>query len=183
MVEAALFYDPTPMFLPTEWNSDQNSLPANVLRDPGQMFQDFQARLVFERDALSLNLPDAVVALQKPTDALSGVEDMARLSGLGARDVRIAPLARRSGYVEVVATATGRLVYQTSLGMDESADGLWRPLELSGVISAAGVVGQLTVVGSTGGGELDQRIREHLLKSLHLGERLGPGFYRIFVGP
>ena len=183
VVEEALFFDPTPMFLPTEWNSDQNSLPANVLRDPGQMFQDFQARLVYERDALSLNLPEAGKPPGRTTDIVSGVEDIAKLGGLGARDVGIAGLDRRSGYVEVISTATGSSVYQTRLGMDGLGADLWRPLELTGAVNSAGVVGRLSVVASTGGADLDQRIREHLLNSLHLGERLPPGFYRIFVGP
>lgn len=183
VVEEALFYDPTPMFLPTEWNSDQNSLPSNVLSDPGQMFQDFKARLVFQRDALSLNMPEYGESLRQPTDLVSGVEDMARLSGLGARDLKIGNLAPRGGYVEVVSMATGSVTYQAPLGMQGLGGDLWQPLELTGAVTAAGVVGQLSIVASTGGVELDQRIRDHLLKSKHLGEQLSPGFYRIFVGP
>lgn len=182
VAEEALFFDPSPLFLPTEWNSDQNALPANVLRDPGQMFQDFEARLVFRSDSVTLKLPDMGVALQKPTDVVSSLEDVAKLSGLGVRDASVVPLSKRSGYVEVVSASTGRPVLQEELGLDGLEAGLWRPLELAGVITARGVVGQFTVVGSTGRGDLDQRIRDHVLKSLHLGERLPPGFYRIFVG-
>lgn len=183
VAEEALFFDPSPLFLPTEWNSGQNALPANVLRDPGQMFQDFQARLVFKRDALAINLPDTGITLRQPADVVSSVEDVAKLGGLGARDTRVAPLAGRSGYVEVVSTSDGRPVLQESLRLEGLDVNLWRPLELIGVINAAGLVGQLSVTGSTGAVDLDQRLRDHVLKSMHLGDRLAPGFYRIFVGP
>ena len=79
--------------------------------------------------------------------------------------------------------ATGSVTYQALLGMQGLGRDLWQPLELTGAVTAAGVVGQLSIVASTGGVELDQRIRDHLLKSKHLGEQLSPGFYRIFVGP
>jgi len=59
----------------------------------------------------------------------------------------------------------------------------WHPLELIGVINRAGMVGQLSLVESSGVDEVDSIFRNYLAQTLHLGERLTPGFYRILVGP
>ena len=36
--DQATFFDPTPLFLPTELNTNQGPLPAAVQRQPGQVF-------------------------------------------------------------------------------------------------------------------------------------------------
>lgn len=183
VAEEAMYFDPSPLFLPTEWNMDQNRLPARILIDPGQMFQDFTPRLLFKRDSLTLNLPEAAQTIHGPTDVVSGVEDLRRLNGFGDRDLRMHAMQRRGGYIEVVATESGRVVWQEPIKLSGLTSDMWRPLELAGVINAVDLVGDWTILSSTGAGELDQQIRDYVTNSLHLGQRLAPGFYRILVGP
>ena len=52
--DEATFFDPTPLFLPTEWNTNQGPLPTAVQRQPGQVFADFDAKLTYGRAELVL---------------------------------------------------------------------------------------------------------------------------------
>ncbi|MFM1851681.1 MAG: hypothetical protein RIS54_1365 [Verrucomicrobiota bacterium] len=183
VTEEAVFLDPSPLFLPTKWNSDQKTLPSSILRDPGQMFADFAPRLIFSRNGLEMTFPSQVGVPTVPADVISGVAEMVRLAGLGRRDDRVTALAGRGGYVEVVSTSDGRRWIEEALPTADLGADIWRPLELAVAINAGGVVGSLSVIRSSGVDRVDEHYRAQLSRGLHLGERLPPGFYRVLVGP
>ncbi len=71
--------------------------------------------------------------------------------------------------------------------------GAWQPLEFMAAVDPAGLVGSLmpTVRSVTPpdnhfpqlDAEALQWLEKYLAQKLRVGERLGPGFYRICVGP
>jgi hypothetical protein len=183
VAEEAKFFDPTPLFLPTEWNADQHALPANVLRDPGQMFQDFPSRLIFKEEGVELSFPQMTQVPAHPADALAGLGKRDPYLGMGRTDVAVQELVPRGGCIEVVDAADGRAVLAEALPAARPPPGNWRPLELVAVVNAAGLIGRLSLVERSGVEEVDAYFQNYLAKTLRLGERLPPGFYRISVGP
>ncbi len=179
----AEFFDPTPLFLPTEWNSDQNVLPASILRDPGQMFQDFPSRLIFTDEGLGLQFPRIAQAPNDPVDTIPILDTNASFSGMGRGEISPPNLPERGGFLEVRLAGNGQRVMAEVLPTMALPMGNWHPLELIGVVGAAGLIGDLSMVESSGVDEIDTTIRDYLVKSVHIGERLNPGFYRILVGP
>jgi|UniRef100_UPI00404B9790 hypothetical protein len=179
----AHFLDPTPLFLPTEWNAGQNILPSSVLRDPGQMFKDYPSRLVFAETSMGLQFPDRIQVPQNSKDTINIVEERAKFQAIGRIDGLPAKLSARGGYLEVSLTGNGEQVLAEAVPEMPIPDGNWRPVELMGVVNAAGLVGRLTLVQSSGVVEIDAFYRDYLEKTLLIGARLKPGFYRISVGP
>lgn len=179
----AEFLDPTPLFLPTKWNAGQNLLPSSVLRDPGQMFQDFPSRLAFTEESLELKFPERWQIPESYKDTVSAGNDRVALRGMGRGDEPAPKVQERGGLVEVAQAVDGKTVLSEALPVLDIPAGNWRPFELVGVVDAAGLVGQLAFVQSSGVLEIDNFYRDYLVSTLHLGERLRPGFYRIFVGP
>lgn len=183
MAEEAKFLDPTPLFLPTEWNADQKLLPASVLREPGQMFRDFPPEVFFKTNSLSLDFPATVGLPKRPGDAHSVMDAEVPYHGFGRKDGEVPALTPRGGYVEVVAVNTGRRVWVQSLPQAQPPSDNWHPFELLAVINPAGLVGQLSFVERSGADEVDTYFQNYLVQAIHLGERLRPGFYRICIGP
>ncbi|MFI5357275.1 MAG: hypothetical protein ACHQ4G_08065 [Opitutales bacterium] len=183
VAEEAKFFDPTPLFLPTDWNAEQNMLPSNALRDPGNIFADYPAQLVFPEDSLALGFPATVKIPAKPSDAVNVLSRQAPYMGMGRSDGKIPVLMARGGFVEVVAADTGRRELAEALPAATPPAGNWRPLEMFAVVSESGLVGQLSFVERSGVEDVDTYFQNYLVKNLHLGDRLPPGFYRICVGP
>ncbi|MCF7687900.1 MAG: hypothetical protein K9M98_01275 [Cephaloticoccus sp.] len=179
----AEFFDPTPLFLPTKWNTGQNVLPSNILRDPGQMFQDFPSRLVFVSEGLGLEFPNNTQIPDKSIDTIQILDSKIAFAGIGRGDALPAVLKERSGFMEITDVNGGKRVLTEILPPMILPTDNWHPLELIGVINRAGMVGQLSLVESSGVDEVDAIFRKYLAQTLHLGERLTPGFYRILVGP
>jgi hypothetical protein len=61
--------------------------------------------------------------------------------------------------------------------------GGWAPVEFVARVDAAGLVGPLVVTERSGLEEVDVFFANYLARTLRVGERLAPGFYRICVGP
>lgn len=183
MSDEARFFDPTPLFLPTEWNADQNALPASVLNEPGRMFQDFPSRMVFQEGGVGLEFPGTVRLPARPGDVLTAAEADAPYFGMGRSDLAVPALAARGGYLEVTASDNGRSVLAEPLTGAKPPVAFWRPLEMLAAVNAAGLVGRLSFIERSGVEEVDNYFQNYLVKSLNLGQRLPPGFYRISVGP
>lgn len=183
VADEARFFDPTPLFLPTEWNTDQKPLPATILNDPGRMFQDFPSRLMFASDGLALKLPDPIKVPAKPADTIGTMHGATTFLGWGRGDGEVAALPARGGYLDVVLVNDGRRVLSEALPKADPPIGNWRPIELLAAVNTAGLVGQFSFVERSGIEEVDVYFQNYLVQVTHLGERLRPGFYRISVGP
>jgi len=182
--EQATLYDPTPLFLPTEWNTNQRGLPATVQHQPGQVFRPFEPKPLFGDAELSLPVGPAPGPPESPRDLLKEPSHDPFL-GFGRQDREVPPLASRPGYVEVRDTATGGIVLARPLEgvlLLPAPQREWQPVEFFIAVTPAGLLGG-PPPASAEGEDLDAFFRDYLAKSLHLGERLAPGVYRVVVGP
>jgi hypothetical protein len=183
--DQATFFDPTPLFLPTEWNTNQGPLPAAVQRQPGQVFPDFDAKLTYSHAELVLPIESAESTPQRPVDLLRA-QSRDPFLGFGRVDVLLAPLSSRTAMVEIREVGTGKVVLSRVLGGEVAiTDGGpdWQPAEFLISVTAEGLLGRPMETASSDLEDVDLFFRDYLAKTLRLGERLAPGVYRVVVGP
>lgn len=184
VAEEAQFFDPTPLFLPTEWNSDQKPLPPSVLNDPGEMFTHFPSKLQFAEEGVALEFKDSIQTPDKAADTISVIEDEIVFRGMGRGDVVVGNLAARGGYLLVrSADASKRAILSQSLADARPPVDNWKPMEFMAVVNRAGLVGSLSFIERSGFESVDLYFKNYLVQTFRLGEYLAPGFYRISVGP
>ncbi|MSU70168.1 MAG: hypothetical protein EXS39_05220 [Opitutaceae bacterium] len=177
--------DPTPLFLPTEWNARPHAEPVNALRELGGGFHDFSANLIVAEDATKLAFPPTVVIPAKPVEALAIGTPEGPFLGMGRLDRDVAVPAARVALVEIIAAGDGREVFRQPL-----QDGAHPPggsdlywLEFLAETDSTGLIGLPALTTSSGVEEVDRFFQVYLARVLRVGERLTPGFYRIKVGP
>jgi hypothetical protein len=183
--DQATFFDPTPLFLPTEWNTNQGPLPAAVQPRPGQVFPDFGAQLTYGRAELALPIAPTEPPPQDPLDLLK-TRSLDPFLAFGRADVPIEPLAPRTAMLEIREVGTGRTVRVPNLAAnvvlpDGRAE--WQPAEFLVCVTAEGLLGKPVETVSSNVEDVDVFLRDYLAGTLRLGERLAPGMYRVIVGP
>ncbi|MEO6875037.1 MAG: hypothetical protein ABI222_09460 [Opitutaceae bacterium] len=179
----AALTDPTPLFLPTEWNAGQNALPANTQREPGGSFQGYPAKLIFAETELKLNFPSAVTVPARPADALASDRSNLLFLGVAQTDPAITQLVYRSGFIEILEAHSGQRVMAQPLSDARPPSGVWQPMEFLLAVDAMGLVGPPTLTESSRVAAVDGYFENYLVKTLHAGQRLPPGFYRVCIGP
>lgn len=175
--------DPTPLFLPTQWNSGQVDQTMTAERSSGASFRQLEAKWVFSDDENRLELPDGV---EVPGTALATIDQMEpRLpSGeLARRDLVREKLPERGGYFEVIAVTTGQIVLQRVLEADAASPLITSPLEAMLDINASGFWLRPTVAQVVEGGAVEFDRVNLMLRQARLETILAPGFYRISLGP
>jgi hypothetical protein len=183
--EQATLFDPTPLFLPTEWNTNQRPLPAAVRRQPGQVFQTFEPKLRYGEAELTLPVASVQALPTQPGDLLREPSHDPFL-GFDREDVTVSALSSRQAYLEVRKVDTGEIVLTRSLegGAPPLAARVdWQPAEFLVNVTAAGMLGRPVDMASSEVEELDSFFRDYLAKTLRLGERLPPGIYQVAIGP
>jgi hypothetical protein len=190
--DRATLLDPMPLFLPTEWNAAQKDI---AWPEAGAAFKSyrFKPQFSFAETDLKLGLPAPVATPAKPAEALTVDAPGALALGFGRAEAKTEPLPRRGAFVEIVATRTGQPVLsaQAMAQVEKLAaearpwgDQAWQPVAYLAAVDAAGLFGPLVIVEPRSGvEEVDNYFRDYLERTLRLGERLPPGFYRISVGP
>jgi hypothetical protein len=185
--DQANFFDPTPLFLPTELNTNQGPLPVAVRRQPGQVFPDDKAELTYDQAELTLPIASEGTLLQGPVDLLKGPSRDPFL-GFDREDVPLTPLPPRQGLVEVREAGSGEMVpgfprkLEEEIGLPASQPD-WQPAEFLLSVTVGGMLGRPMETVSSDLENVDGFLRDYLAKTLHLGERLPPGNYRVVVGP
>ncbi len=180
--ERARFSDPTPLFLPTQWNARPNTLPGATVREPGDDYH-YEPPFSFALNAARLTFPARVDVPDKPVDALGLWGAEAPFLGLGQTDLKVEGLSGRDARVEVMTADTGRQVFTQALKDARPPGGDWQPMEFLVAIEPAGLVGLPAPASSSNAVEVAVYFQNYLAKVLRVGERLAPGFYRIKVGP
>ena len=180
--EAALT-DPTPLYLPTEWNAGQNALQANTQREPGGSFQGYPAKLAFAESELKLNFPAPVAVPARPADALASDRTGLAFLGVGQADRPVTQLIARKAFIEITDAANGQSQLAQALTGAEPPDGAWQPMEFLVAVDTAGLVGPPILTESSRVAAVDGYFQNYLVKTLHAGQRLAPGFYRVCIGP
>jgi hypothetical protein len=177
-----MLLDPTPLFLPTKFNSSRiNYVP----REPGGAFAGFPAKMTFSENELELHLPPATAVPATPADALAGDPPGAPFIGFDRPDLVVEPVSPRVAYVEILDARSGRRVFGEPVNdaAPPASARPWDPMEFVAAVDAAGLVGPLVPTARSGVDEIDTYFGHYLADTLRVGQRLAPGFYRIIVGP
>jgi hypothetical protein len=179
---ATLLRDPTPLFLPTRFNSSRIDY---VPSEPGGAFAGFQPKLSYAESELELRLPAVSAIPASPAEALAGEPPGAPFLSFGRSNAVVQPLSRRTAYVEIHDAGSGRTVFGQAVTDTHppAASSPWQPMEFMAAIDAAGLVGPVVPTVRSGVDEVDTYFGRYLADTLKVGQRLAPGFYRIIVGP
>ena len=175
--------DPTPLFLPTSWNSGQVEAAMAAESSPGTSFGSIDAKLVFLDRANNLEFPKAVVVPESAQAAMDRVSQPIGHGELTRRDRATVPLASRRGYLEILAADTGKLIYSSVLSDLVIDQALTAPVEAVLAVSGAGLWVRPTVLETPDGAAVDFDQINLALKAEHLDAVLSPGIYRILLGP
>lgn len=178
----AVLLDPMPLFLPTKWNATQRELAPP---DSAGRFQGYDApRFVFTENELKLGgLQDPIKVPASPAEAVTTDAVAGALVGFGRADTPVPAPKARGAFFEVVEAGTGRAVWSDTIVETPPAKGAWQPVEFTASVDPAGLVGPLVVTTRSGVEEVDAFFAKYLARTLRVGERLAPGFYRILIGP
>lgn len=179
--EKAELLDPTPLFFPTERNYGQRPLPPSALKQPGQVFGGFEPKLTVADQNIAPYRNETTPVPEKLSDVLAQGNE-APFAGMGQVDIRRSTLPIRSGYLEVSDLRNGDIIISQSLSGLGAPRPDFAPVEFLIVVGAAGVVGDPFLMSGSGGDEMDNFLRNYLVRSYRLGERLRPGRYRVLVG-
>jgi hypothetical protein len=181
VIKGTMLRDPTPLFLPSEFNSSRKDF---VSREPGSAFAGFSWRHVFDESELTLHLPAAAAVPSSPAEALVGDPPGTPFLGFGRHDLDVQPLVPRGAYVEIMEAGTGRRVFGRAMAdARPPSSASWKPMEFMAAVDASGLVGPLVLTVHSNVTEVDAYFGHYLAETLRVGQRLGPGFYRISVGP
>ena len=189
--EETVMRDLTPLFLPTERNASLRKLPA---REPGRTFLEVEAPKLgiagagwrFDQAlAPVITLDGVALRAATPLTYLNAAAPDAAARGFGRKDVEIAPLAPRAGWIEVVESRSGGVVMAEAVPATAGLPSgkVWQPVEFLAAVGPAGLVAPLTLTSRSGVDEVDTFYRNYLARTFRVGERLPPGFYRITVAP
>jgi hypothetical protein len=177
-----LLRDPTPLFLPTDFNSSRKDYTP---REPVGSFAGFDPKFAFADAELVLGLPPAATVPSSPAEALSGDPPGAPYMGFDRSDVVVEPVSPRIAYVDIVNAESGRSVFAAPItdAHPPPASVPWQPMEFIAAVDAAGLVGPVVPTARSGVDDVDAYFSVYLSETLRVGQRLAPGFYRISVGP
>jgi hypothetical protein len=180
-IQGTTLRDPTPLFLPTSFNSSRKDY---VPAEPAGDFSGFSADLTFDVAELRLPLPPAATVPASPAEALVGDPPGEPFLGFGRTDVVVQPVAPRGAYVEISEEGTGKSVFGGPvLDAHPPTSAPWKPMEFMAAVDASGLVGPLVLTVHSDVAEVDAYFGRYLVERLRIGQRLLPGFYRVTVGP
>jgi hypothetical protein len=182
VIMGTMLRDPTPLFLPTEFNSSRRNY---VPSEPGGAFAAFPPILTFDPSELVLDLPSPLAVPASPAEALRGEPPGATFIGFDRADPLLEPLSPRGAYVEITEAGTGRSVLGKSLAdaHPPATSVPWQPMEFMAAVDVSGLVGPVVPTTRSGVAEVDAYFGRYLAETLRVGQRFAPGFYRISVGP
>ncbi|MCF3650703.1 hypothetical protein [Synoicihabitans lomoniglobus] len=175
--------DPTPLFLPTEWNSGRVDASMTSEQSPGTSFGSIEPKFVYPTDNNRLEVPDVVKLPTSAIEILDSLDHPIAVAELARQDATVKTLPRRFAALEVQRLRDGKVVLSVEIEEGSSLPGRIVPIELLFMVERAGLVGAPTVIGVAEDTVVDLEVVSEVLKSARLGAVLGPGIYRILLGP
>ena len=180
--ERAEYFDPTPLFFPTEHNFGQNQPPESARREPGQVFESFEPKLNYS-EKIMLTYGQETVAIPERLAEVVAQGNEAPFAGYGRSDVPRTPLAARSAFMEINALQGGKTIVAQALQQLQVPRADFVPMEFLVLVGSAGLIGDPVLVAGSGWEDVDGFFRDYLVRSFRLGERVSPGRYRVVIGP
>lgn len=180
--ERADFFDPAPLFLPTPRNYyGARGLPAELVRQPGQLFGDFGAKYYFGEGSLAAYGTNSGMVPESVAEVLSRANE-APFAGFGEQAGGWGRLAARGAVAEFKHLSKEELQMEMALPV-EPPQRDFAPMVFVVVVSAGGMVGEPLLTAGSGAPEVDAFFQDYLAKTHRVGERLPPGRYRVTIGP
>lgn len=182
LAEQAEFFDPTPLFIPTARNFGQGPLPARVLRQPGDIFNDIPANLTFKERALA----NYAFGYQSEAASVPDILEQgneAPFAGFGRVDGEWTIIPQRVAYVAIKSINTGQEVMGQALPGLKLPGSEFAPVDFLALVGNSGFIGEPLMTSGSGSEEVDAAVRKYLVQNLRLGDRLAPGQYVVSVGP
>ncbi len=183
--EYAQLFDSAPLFIPTRWNYlSRTEFSGYRLPETPPLFAPFSARSPQQPysperfRSLLRNSP-------KEYSRTLAFSPAAFFEGFGERVLVERPLGKRSAAVQVVSLQESRVVSERELfgdTLDALPESGWRPVEYLILVDSIGLVGRPYSLGSSGNEAVDAALLRWLGGG-DLGIRLGPGYYRVKIGP
>jgi hypothetical protein len=174
--------DPTPLFIPTEHNYGQGGLPSRVVRQPGQVFGTYDAKLSFADTGLPKYGTNNDLSTESLPELVARGNEVP-FDGFGQIDLQRNALSKRAGFIEVKSLMDGRLYLMDALVQLKLPLPDFAPAEFIVVVGASGLIGEPWLTAGSGSDEDDGALRDYLGKTFRLGEKLPPGRYTVTVGP
>ncbi len=178
--------DPSPLFLPTEWNSAFRANPEKGLRKPGEGFGDFPPKYVFVGNNTPVSLPPSVEVPSAPALALNHLASDRPFPSFGYQEPHPLQLQRERLLLELSRPLSGEKLLQLELPLtDWPKVRPWQPGEFLVRSSAMGLVGRPCLVVSTGVEEVDlylEQVIRGVWVKLSVSGRLSPGTYQLKIG-
>ncbi len=180
--EQAEYSDPTPLFFPTPQNYGQDRVITALQRQPGEEFRSFPPNFHFPQQKLAVYGLEKDVVSERPADILSR-GDLAPFAGFGEVSRQLPELAERPGYIEIKSLMDGRIVRSQPLAAAGLPQRDIAPVEFLVAVVPGGLVGEPLLTVSSGSEQVDNFVRDYLVKTLRIGALLEPGKYAVSVGP
>lgn len=180
--ERAEYFDPTPLFFPTEHNFGQGVSPERARRQPGQVFASYDAKLRFAESAMPTYGQETVATAERLGDVLVQGNE-APFAGFGMIEDTRASLSERSAFMEVKTLYDGKTIVAQALKRLVLPRSDFGPLEFLVLVGRGGVIGDPVLIASSEREEVDGFFRDYLVQSFRIGERVSPGRYRVVIGP
>jgi len=180
--ERAELLDPTPLFVPTSKNFGQTGLPVELQRQPGRVFQDFEAKFQYKEDELrGFGLETGLPPESLPEILARGNE--ALFAGFGEADSGKAPLGARAGFLVIKSLEAGGLTLAEELPTGAAPAGEFPPMEFLVTVAPVGLVGEPLLLLGSGAAAVDEHFRTFLMRASQIERRVPPGSYRVTIGP
>ncbi|MBA3850163.1 MAG: hypothetical protein C0502_09240 [Opitutus sp.] len=179
--ERADFFDPAPLFVPTARNYGRGQLPPRLIKQPGQVFGDFGAKLNFAEGGLAAYGAENPAAGEGLADVLSRSNEVP-FAGLGENGAGRPRLPARSAVVQIKKMG-GSELHETSFADLVVPRTDFAPLEFVVAVGPAGLIGDPLLSVGSGHDEVDVFFQTFLAKTYRLGTLLPPGRYRVMIGP
>lgn len=179
--ERAELFDPAPLFIPTDKNYGRGRLPAHLVKQPGQVFGDFGAKLTFSEGGLESYGAEDLATGESLVEVLSRGHEVP-FAGLGEARPSRPKLSPRSAFLQIKKMGESELrEFPVSDVAVPRAD--FAPLEFVVAVGAAGLIGDPLLTAGSGRDDIDGFFRDFLVRTYRLGSRLPPGRYRVVIGP
>ncbi len=181
-------FDDTPLFLVTLENYAGSRRRGDETGLPGELFPSFAPVLTMPTDRSPPGLVTAPVDGVNPVIAVQSFR-WPFFNRFGRGDPVERSFEARRARVEVRSMDSGMQVLAESLPVETDREAPtvwpdWRPFEVFITVSETGRVSEpLLLGGGSGSDNVDRFMREHIRRRMRLDLRLGPGNYRIAVGP